>query len=48
MKGIIIKKALQYAIPVASAIGTLAAAIIDQKKTEKIDELIKKVDKIAK
>ena len=48
MKKVIIKKVFEYAIPVLSAIGTLAAAIADQKKEQKIDQLIQTVEQLKK
>lgn len=48
MKKVIIKKVFEYAVPVLSAIGTLSAAIADQKKTEKVDKLIKEVEQLTK
>ena len=48
MKKVIIKKVFEYAVPVLSAIGTLAAAIADQKNEQKIDQLIQTVEKLKK
>lgn len=42
----IMKVAEKYALPVLVGLGATIGAIADKKKTEKIDELIKKVEKM--